>query len=91
MRSLLKEAAENEKLAFQIGQAQRAIDNYNNLRKRNQKLKHNESVTRIENEKRNAVLKQEEEARIQQQKEELERIKEREAPQVNDQLILDEM
>ena len=44
-----------------------------------------------ENEKRNAVLKQEEEARIQQQKEELERIKEREAPQVNDQLILDEM
>ena len=91
MRSLLKEAAENEKLAYQVSEAQRAIDNFNKIKKRNERLKHNESVTRIENEKRNAVLKQEEEARIQQLKEELEQMRQEETPMENEQQIITEM
>ena len=88
-QALLEEAAENEKLADAVANAAMAIDKYEHIQKRNQKLAQREKETRnayavkqkqlMEEELERQRLEQEEFERIQQELEEMEQMQQEEA------------
>ena len=83
-QSLLKEAAENEKLALAVARAAEAIEKYNKLQKRNENLRKRENEARgayIEEKQRLAEEKLEEQQRQLEEDERLRRIEEELAQQ----------
>ena len=83
-QSLLKEAAENEKLALAVARAAEAIEKYNKLQKRNENLRKRENEARgayIEEKQRLAEERLEEQQRQLEEDERLRRIEEELAQQ----------